>query len=582
MPGAWRDGAIKLVTEGEKCAELAHVLLLTFDSVTWPGGGKAIDKVDWSRFAPGDRVLLWPDCDAQREKLTPEEKEAGVDPASKPILPEARQPGMITMERIAQKLIERGCIVRMVVIPSPGEKPPGWDIVDAVTDGMSAEDIRAYLKANQRSPAPADDAEGVSTAAGAAAGGWDEHLFLHNGRIRECRENVFQILQHHPDWAGCLAMDEFANAIAVRKKTPTGLQPGAAWDEDQDFRLGLWFAQNLELFIKSDQMISAGVRAAAVVNRFHPVRDWLDSLRHDGVPRLRDWLSDFAGAVKSEYSQAAGQKFLIGMVARIYRPGCQMDTALILEGLQGEGKTSIAKALAGEWFSNTTFVMGDKDSFMALRGNWVYELAELDAFSRSESTRAKAFISSSTDSYRAPYDRIPKDHPRQCVFIGTTNQYEYFKDASGNRRYWPVLCINELDVAGLVAARDQLFAEAVALFKAGERWHPTKDEQVRIFTPEQEIREISDPWDIAIYEYLKTSANEVTSLDILVGALKMEVSKIGAARQETMRVGVCMRKLGWIKKRRTFGGREWVYVRPKSKCVLEDKKSTTGDEDEPF
>lgn len=562
VPGAWREGVTKLVVEGEKCAVVAHDLLDEYDAVAWPGGSKAIDKVDWSRFAEGDKVLLWPDCDAQREKLTPEEKTAGVDPMSKPILPEEKQPGMKAMESIAQKLIQQGCKVRIVIIPAPGEKLSGWDIADAVMDGMSADDVRAFIKAHQRGLSGAAP-KSILPAGRAAAEDWDMHLFMKNGAFRECRENVFKVLQHHPDWLGCLAMDEFANAIRVRRDTPTGLRAGASWDEDQDFKLGLWLAQQLRLFIKSDSMISSGVRAAAVANVYHPVREWLDSLEWDGVPRLNEWLSEYAGVDYTEYAAAVGRKFLIGMVARIYRPGCKMDTALILEGLQGEGKSTIARALAGEWFSDTTFVMGDKDSFMALRGKWAYELAELDSFNRSESTRAKAFISSSTDSYRAPYDRIAKDWPRQCVFIGTTNQYEYFKDASGNRRYWPVLCSNTLNAAGLHEARSQLFAEAVKLFRDGEPWYPTRDEQARLFSPEQESREIHDPWEIAIAEWVKGCANEVTSLDVMCGALKMEVSKIDGAKQTAMRVGVCMRKLGWGKKRRTGGAREWVYSRPK-------------------
>lgn len=544
--GRWRDGVTKLVVEGEKCADAAH-RLDEYDAVTWPGGAKAVDKVDWSRFGEGDKVLLWPDCDAQQDK-------DGV------LLPASRQPGVAAMEKVAQKLMERGCKVRIVAIPAPGEKPLGWDIADAFADGMSDDDIRAFIKSNQYSPV----AKSIYTATRAAAEDWDMHMFLKNGAYRECRENVFQVLMSHPDWAGCLAMDEFANAIRVRRDTPTGMRNGDLWDEDQDFRLGLWLAQNLHLFLKSDSMLSQGVRASAVANVFHPVREWLDDLKWDGTSRLGDWLSDFAGVQKSEYSARVGRYFLIGMVARIYRPGCKMDTALILEGLQGEGKSTIARALAGEWFSDTTFVMGDKDSFLALRGKWAYELAELDSFNRSESTRAKAFISSSTDSYRAPYDRISKDWPRQCVFIGTTNQYEYFKDASGNRRYWPVLCLDGLNAAGLRDVREQLFAEAVKLFRDGERWYPSKDEQDRLFTPEQEAREIADPWESAIFQWAKHCAeNEVTALDVLCGALKMEVSKIDGAKQAAMRVGVCMRKLGWLKKRRSGGGREWVYVRPK-------------------
>jgi len=578
VPGLdFREGVTKLIVEGEKCADAAQLMVADrFDVVTWPGGGKALQKADWSRFVEGDKVLIWPDCDAQREKLSKDEKDAGVEPEQKPYLPEDKQPGVVAAEKIAQLLIARGCIVRIVKIPAPGEKPPGWDIADAIEDGWTAEQIKAFVLDNLRSPAEqtSDAREAAilpferqpATGANAGSADWKELTFWKDGRLRECRENVFLILKHLPAWKGCLALDEFANVIRVRRDTPIGQKAGEVWDEDQDFKLGLWCANALRLFIKAEGMLAAGVRAAAVDNRYHPVRDYLDSLVWDGTVRLRDWLTDYAGVEKTEYSSQVGTMFPIGMVARIYQPGCKMDTALILEGLQGEGKSTIARALAGEWFSDTTFVMGDKDSFLALRGNWVYELSELDSFSRSESTRAKAFVSSPTDSYRAPYERVTKDWPRQCVFIGTTNQYEYFKDSSGNRRYWPVLCSGGINAAGLREMRDQIFAEAVHRYRAGEHWWPTREQQDQLITPEQEARELQDAWEIAIYDWLTVShlADEVTALEILCGALKMEVSKIDGARQSMMRIGVCMRKLHWTKKRRSTGAREWVYVRPQA------------------
>lgn len=580
--GQWRDGVTKIVVGDEAAVDcLALLLNDEFDVVTWPQDHRSVTKADWSWFNEGDEVIIWPDCHSEREPLTKQEIDAGITPEAKPYLSAMRQPGIMAAEKIAQILQARGCDVKVVDVPSPGVKPHGWNasFKDINEDESKA---RAFILGNLRAPAPLTE-KGISTAILAAAGEWSSALFMKDGLIRECRENVFQVLHHHPDWRECLAMDEFANAIRVRRETPTGLRAKSVWDEDQDFKLGLWLAQHLRLFIKSESMISAGVRATAVANAYHPVREWLSGLEWDGTPRLADWLSDFAGVTKTEYSSLIGRLFLIGMVARIYRPGCKMDTALILEGLQGEGKSSIARALAGEWFSDTTFVMGDKDSFMALRGKWAYELAELDSFNRSESTRAKAFISSSTDSYRAPYDRVSKDWPRQCVFIGTTNQYEYFKDASGNRRYWPVLCAGELNVEGLRGVREQLFAEAVRLFQDGAQWWPTKDEQQRLVSPEQEAREIGDPWSIAIHEWLLTCGkNEVTALDVLCGALKMEVSKIDGAKQASMRVSVCMRQLGWTKKRRSGGAREWVYVRPEK--VVATANPTTGgdDEDHPF
>lgn len=549
VPTEWRDDLTKLVVEGEKCADVAVRLLPDYVVVTWPGGSKAVDKADWSRFKEGDRVLLWPDCDAQTDK-------GGA------LLPEPRQPGIAAMEKVAQILLARGCKVRIVAIPAPGERPSGWDIADAVQDGMSADEVRAFIKANQRSPA----AKSISSATRATATEWDQHLFMKNGAIRECRENVFQILHHHPDWKGALWRDEFSNRIILRRDVPIGKSAGAEWCEEDDFKLGLWLAQHLRMFVKANVMLADGIRAEAEENKFHPVRDYLEQLKWDGVSRLPGWLSDFAGVEKTEYSALVGRYFLTGMVARVYRPGCKMDVALILEGLQGAGKSTVAKILAlnEHWFSDTVFMMGDKDSFQALRGRWVYELSELDSFGKAEATRAKAFISSATDSYRAPYDRTFKDHPRQCVFIGTTNQYEYFKDSSGNRRFWPVHSSGAVDLDALKGVRDQLFAEAVECFKIGMRWYPSKEEQERLFAPEQEARELADPWMTAISDWLlQHMPGEVTTLELLTGALKVEVSKIDGARQMTTRVGICMRKLGWGKTRKTSGAREYVYTKPK-------------------
>lgn len=570
VPGEWREGITKLVVEGEKCADVAHEQLADYDAVAWPGGGNAVDKADWSRFKEGDKVLLWPDCDAQRVKLSKEEKEAGVLPESKPILPEEKQPGIKAMEKVAQKLIAQGCKVRIVAIPAPGEKPDGWDIADAVQkDDQSAEEVEAFIKANQRAPGARVE-KSISTATGADAKDWSDHLFWKDGRLRECRENVYMILQHHPDWKGVLWRDEFSNRIVLRRDSPIGKKAGEEWLEEDDFKLGLWIAKTQGLFLKANSMLAEAIRAESDESKFHPVRDYLEELVWDKTPRLGDWLSDFIGVTKTEYTALVGRYFLIGMVSRVMKPGEKMDSALILEGLQGAGKSTVAKILAGgdQWFSDTVFVMGDKDSFQALRGRWVYELAELDAFGKAESTRAKAFISSSTDSYRAPYDRTFKDHPRQCVFIGTTNQYEYFKDSSGNRRYWPVKSDGEVNLDGLRGARDQLFAEALELYRMGKKnggaWFPTPEEQTRLFTPEQEERELADPWMTAISQWLSShTQSEVSSLEILTSALKVELSKIDGARQMTTRVGICMRKLGWGKDRKTTGTREYVYTRPK-------------------
>lgn len=164
IPGLkFTDQKTRLIVEGEKCADVAHELLHDrFDVATWPGGGKAVEKADWGAFGEGDKVIIWPDCDAQRERLSKEEKSSGVSRESKPLLPEDKQPGMIAANKIAQLLIERGCVVRIVGIPAPGEAPDGWDIADAVEAGLGTEMLKAFILDNLRepvSPAPLPDGQ---------------------------------------------------------------------------------------------------------------------------------------------------------------------------------------------------------------------------------------------------------------------------------------------------------------------------------------------------------------------------------------------------------------------------------------
>ncbi|HQS59746.1 MAG: hypothetical protein B7Y56_03105 [Gallionellales bacterium 35-53-114] len=576
--GQWRDGMPKLVVGTEEAVGIATMQLNElYDAVTWPQDARSVKKADWSWFKEGDEVVIWPDCNSIREPITKEELDAGMKPEDKPFLPAIKQSGIAAAETVAQILQARGCKVRIVDVPAPGVKPDGWNIMHA-DDEMSVEEIKTFITDHLRAPIPLNE-RGISTAILANAGEWKEQLFYKDGLVRECRENVYLILQHHPDWKGVLWRDEFSNRIICRRDSPIGKLQGSEWLEEDDFKLGLWLAQNLRLFIKASSNLADGIRAEADQNKFHPVREHLDSLVWDGKDRLEDWLSDYVGVEKSPYTSLVARYFLIGMVARIYRPGCKMDTALILEGIQGEGKSTLAKILAGDehWFSDTVFVMGEKDSLQGLRGRWVYELAELDSFGKAESTRAKAFISSSTDSYRAPYDRTFKDHPRQCVFIGTTNQIEYFKDPSGNRRYWPVKSNGEVKLDAMRQVRDQLFAEAVQWFKNDMHWWPTRDEQINLFLPEQEQRELEDPWSKLIYDWLNShSLSKVTVLDILLDAVGVEKSKIDGNKQMSTRVGICMRKLAWQKHRETSGAREYYYARP------EKPKKEGSDDPLPF
>lgn len=398
---------------------------------------------------------------------------------------------------------------------------------------------------------------------------WRRQLLRKDDRLIDCRENVYLMLRHHPLWAGVIWLDDFARRIVKRKPAPwdnaASFVPGIEWSHEDDLRLGLWLAQQESLIVRSQENLAAAVAWVATESRYHPVRDYLDALVWDKRERLADWLTDHLGVKRSEYAMLAGRLFLIGMVARIYQPGCQMRFVPILEGAQFRGKSSALRILGGEWFGDTTLDLNNKDTYQLVQGRWLYEIGELDAFNRSEATRVKAFVSSQVDRFRAPYERAPRDWPRQTVFVGTTNQDEYFKDTTGNTRYWPLRVEEEypINLDGLAAARDQLFAEAVALYKRGERWHPTREEQQRLFEPEQAEREIGDPWQSLIAKWLRDNGKmRVTATAILTDCLKIEAGKIDGNRQMSTRVGIAMKRLDWIKRREASGDRDYYYVPP--------------------
>ncbi|MCL2829402.1 MAG: CHC2 zinc finger domain-containing protein [Betaproteobacteria bacterium] len=589
---AEKPDAPVLMVEGEKCADAAAAELPDLVSMSWPGGGKAVDKTDFVPVA-GRKVLLWADCDAKRVPLTPAERKAGVDPESKPLLPEERQPGVMAMHRVAEKLHALGCKVWMLKIPAPGEKPDGWDVADAISEGLKGAALADFIRANVALFAPAGQGgKGVSPAGPAGAGSgesgddsWRALLIRKDEKLVDCRENVYLILKHHPDWKEVIWANVFARKIVRRNPAPwesakSFTQP-IEWDDNDDFRLGLWLAQNERMIVRSSETLSSAVGWVASETRWHPVRDYLESLQWDGVPRLEDWLTDFLGVRKTEYSALAGRMFLIGMVARIFRPGCLMRSMPILEGPQLRGKSSALRVLGGEFFSDAPLDLNNKDVYQLIQGCWLFEVGELDAFNRSEITRIKSFISSQVDRFRAPYDRAPRDNQRETCFAGTTNQSEYFKDSTGNTRYWPLLVeeVDRINLDGLAAARDQLFAEAVVMFRRGERWHPSRDEQERLFRPEQETREIIDPWMTMITTWLlkrPSSSDRVTTEEILGDLLKVEPSKIDASRSMATRVGNVMRAIGWKRKRETSGARGYFYLRPEN-WLSEMKKERGND-----
>ena len=396
-----------------------------------------------------------------------------------------------------------------------------------------------------------------------AAGGWKDQLArTENGSLIAHMQNVELILGNDERWAGVITFSAFSSKIVKLRTPPYGGGTGD-WGDIDDIRVMKWLAQQYNLRVKASSVIEA-VSVVAHDNSFHPVRNYLNKLEWDRVPRLDTWLTTVMGVAQSGYSAKVGKRWMISAVARVMRPGCKADSVMILEGGQGEGKSTAMSILGGDWFMDTPFALGDKDGFQAIRGKWIIELGELDSFNKAESTKAKQFFSASTDTYRESYGRRTNDVPRQCVFVGTTNQDEYLKDATGNRRYWPVACTN-VDLEQLREIRDQLWAEAMFCYKADEIWWVNRDETA-MFSEAQDERFVVDEWEGPILTWLEESQiGETTSgSEVLASALKLDFGHWG--KPEQMRVGAIMHRLGWRRVRlpalAKSGQRPWAYKKP--------------------
>jgi predicted P-loop ATPase len=328
--------------------------------------------------------------------------------------------------------------------------------------------------------------------------------------------NVLHALHNAPEWNGVLAYDEFAERVITRRPPPWSDRTIEQWADDHDTRACVWFQdQGIPVTVG---VVGRGIQTIARENPVHPVRDYLNALRWDGTPRLDRFLTRYFGVEDSPYVQAVGSRFPISAVARVFQPGCQADHMLILEGPQGILKSSALRALADPWFTDRISRLGGKDSSMEVAGVWLIEMSELDALTTATTSAIKSFVTRQHERFRPPYGKHVINKRRQCVFAGSINpRGGYLKDSTGARRFWPVTC-GVIDLEALVRDRDQLWAEAVVRFKAGDPWWLESPELRALATAEQEARFEADAWMEKVGDWLDRR-NDVSVGEVLVGAL---------------------------------------------------------------
>ena len=283
--------------------------------------------------------------------------------------------------------------------------------------------------------------------------------------------NCLVILKHDSALKGKVGLDEFAHRLTVLDDLPWRTKNSSLfWADTDDACLRNYFATKYR--IKGKGIIDDALQEVTQDNKFHPVRDYLQSVKWDGECRVDELFIKYLGAEDTPYVRAATRKWLCGAVARVMRPGIKFDTAIVLYGSQGLGKSLILEKLGKSWFNNSLVDIKTKDTMEQIQGSWVIELGELAPTFKNENEIVKAFISRASDRFRSPYGRRTEEYPRQCVFAGSTNNLMFLKDRTGNRRFWPIAgdkdrkTANSWDITD--EEIDQIWAEAFYYWSEGE------------------------------------------------------------------------------------------------------------------
>jgi predicted P-loop ATPase len=374
------------------------------------------------------------------------------------------------------------------------------------------------------------------------------------GKPKRTTANLAVVFEHHHAIAGRVRLNTFTDAVEVDGRLVRD-------DDYTTIQIELTNALGAEWTV--DQIVRT-VGTTARRHSFDPLVDYFDALEPwDGTRRLDWWLSDYLGVEDRPLVREYAKRFLVSVVARALRPGCQVDTVLVLQGKQGDGKSSAIRVIAPcGLFSDTEADPGSKDFYQSLSGSLLVELAEVEKWNnRRDSATIKSVITSRVDRFRPPYGRNFVERPRRCVFVGTTNEVELLNDPTGSRRWWPVKTgiTGPFRLDALKATARQLWAEALALFNSGEPWHLGAE-----WRAEQDAEAgewaVEDPWLDPVRAWL-VGRDSVTLLEIMAG-IGIEVKD--ANTRDGKRVGAVLRRLGY-EPRKVRGATSRIWMRGEGK-----------------
>jgi putative DNA primase/helicase len=558
-----------LIVEGEKCVEAAGILR-KYIAMTWAGGSNAVDTADWSVLAARD-VIIWPDAD---------------------------DPGRAAAAKIAAILEP---IAKRVRVIAPNGQSLGWDIADAVAEGMDrhaiakwagehitdkitppASDAAAELLPETKAATQAPSAPVAATAEPAAEAEYlpaNEHPHAEDypneqpsrshvvvwkdcGLLADSKDvpyatlaNVSMVMRFHPNLKGRIWWDSFCERVYHTTQSPVPQE----WTDFDSKNLTAFIQQTLRLPKVTLKMVDDAIGHAAFQKPRNSVREWLEGLEWDRVERLSTWIGDCLDVPLTAYSMAVARNWIISMIARVYQPGCQADHMPVLEGTMGVGKSSALEILGDRWYAAVGTAFGSYEFINTIQGKWLVEIPDMAGFSRRDHSHVISTITTRTDRYRVKYGRHDQDHPRKCIFAATSETEDYLPEMRGIRRYWPLRCGKDVNLDALRQQRPQIFAEAVAAYRMGESFHKMPKEETET---EQRARNSDDLWTDDVLEYCEQREGggyPVSPKKILTDS-RISLSSKDLDHHAKLRVINILKAYGWVRKP---GSNSREYIKPK-------------------